>query len=229
MKLISFGCSLVFGTDLADDGRDQPFPRPSRLTWPALLAEKFGLEYECRAYGGRGNVCILDRLMQEIDQTSEALFVIQWTFIDRFDYSDPNGKHFGKGPRDWSCILPGTQGDLAELYYRDLHSEYRDKLVSLAYMQLAIHSLEKKNCRYLMTCVDDLIWCDRWHSSPGMISSQQSIKPHVHDFEGRNFLDWSRYQGFEISPSGHPLAQAHAAAAKLLIPKIDAILHPDHS
>ena len=44
---------------------------------------------------------------------------------------------------------------------------------------------------------------------------QDNVKKSLHDFDGMNFLDWSRSNGFEITPDPgmHPLADAHRAAA----------------
>lgn len=224
MKFYSFGCSLIFGTDLSDSGHDKDWPTASALTWPALLASKFGYQYCCLAGGGRGNLCILDRLLNNVQNDPEAFFIVQWSYIDRFDYSDRAGHHFANGKNDWLSILPNHDDYLARTYYQDIHSEYRDKLVTLSYIMTAIHELERFGCRYIMTNIDDLLWCDRFNALTGMIQMQQSIKPYIRDFNGRNFLDYSRHHGFAISPTGHPLEQAHAAAAELMSPTIDAIL-----
>lgn len=229
MKFYSFGCSLVFGTDLSDSGTDQDWPTASTLTWPALLATKFGYKYCCMAGGGRGNLCILDRLLSTVQNDPESFFIIQWSFIDRFDYSDPSGHHFSQGNNDWKSILPNHNNDLAKTYYQDIHSEYRDKLVTLSYIMTAINELERFGCRYIMANIDDLLWCDKFHASTGMIQMQQYIKPYIRNFDGRNFLDWSRQNDFDISPTGHPLEQAHAAAADLMLPIIKDILHLDHN
>jgi hypothetical protein len=60
MKLQSFGCSFIYGTDL-DDCPDQNGIAicASRKTWPALISARFGMNYRCRAHGGSGNLSIL--------------------------------------------------------------------------------------------------------------------------------------------------------------------------
>jgi hypothetical protein len=85
MKIKSFGCSFIFGTDLADETRGEPYAQSSQLTWPALLAQDLGLEYECHARPGSGNLRILEKILSISIQTP-ATFVIGWTWIDRFDY-----------------------------------------------------------------------------------------------------------------------------------------------
>ena len=66
MKLKSFGCSFIWGSDLPDDGRNLPRATASRLTWPALLAQDLEYEYECHARPGAGNLQITERLLNQI-------------------------------------------------------------------------------------------------------------------------------------------------------------------
>ena len=225
MRLLSFGCSLIFGTDLADDGASDPWPRASKLTWPALLADRFDLDYQTRAKGGSGNLCILDRVMRNASMFSDAIFVIGWTYTERFDYSDPRGIHFGKGRNDYLTLRPSEENDLEKIYFRELHSEYKDKLTNLIYIKTAIDFLQRLHIPFIMTSIDDILLCEKWHAPTPVLELQQNIRPYISDFEGRNFVDWSRHRGFKISPTGHPLEEAHAAAADLMAPSIDAILH----
>ena len=79
-----------------------------------------------------------------------------------------------------------------------------------------------------MTYMDDLLFetvNPKWHPPDAVAYLQQLVRSHLHDFAGQNFLDWSRSNRFEVSAAWHPLEQAHAAAAELMAPKIDAILH----
>ena len=72
MTLKSFGCSFIFGSDLADDGRDGPYATPSQLTWPALLAQHLGRDYQCYARPGSGNLQILNTILNQIDHAEDA-------------------------------------------------------------------------------------------------------------------------------------------------------------
>jgi hypothetical protein len=42
---------------------------------------------------------------------------------------------------------------------------------------------------------------------------QDQVRNNLKDFDGKNFLDWSRNRGYEISERWHPLEQAHIQAA----------------
>jgi hypothetical protein len=225
LKIVSFGCSLTFGTELPDTNQDGEFPIPSNLTWPALIAKKLGLSYQTRALGGSGNLSLLDRLLNHLYYAPDDIFIINWTFIDRFDYSDPNGSHFNNGHTDYLTLRPGGSDKTTDFYFRNLHSEFRDKFVNLIYLKSAIDILQTQKSRFLMTAIDDLLWCQRWHAPPHVIDLQNKIQPYISDFQGRNFLDWARHLGFEISSNGHPLQEAHQAAAEIMLPKVQLLLN----
>lgn len=220
MKLKSFGCSFIFGTDLHDDGRDGPWATSSQFTWPALLARELGYEYRCKARPGSGNLQILERLINSIAlDTSPTLFVIGWTWIDRFDYISENAPIWmpSRSPVNWTTIMPIDTTDVAKLYYRDLHSEFRDKLVSLQCIKTAIDLLKARNCQFIMTCMDSLVLDQERNVSPSLKFLQDEIRPYLSDFDGKNFVDYSRDRGHEISATMHPLESAHEDAARLVL------------
>ena len=87
MKLKSFGCSFIYGSDLADASINPGNLIPSNHTWPAHLARLQNRDYECYAKPGSGNLQILEKILtQASDKDKHDLFVIGWTWIDRFDY-----------------------------------------------------------------------------------------------------------------------------------------------
>ena len=205
MNLKSFGCSFMFGSDLADDGRDSPWARPSKLTWPALWATNQGHGYQCYARPGAGNLQILEKVLTHAASNEHAWYVIGWTWIDRFDYNK-------KDNDTWTTITPGHTDETAKFYYRDLHSQYRDKLTTLSCIKLAIDTLKQKDVPFIMTHMDDLIFETTWHCNPAIMDLQNYIRPYITQFEGKTFLDWSRDKKFKISIKLHPLEAAHQAA-----------------
>jgi hypothetical protein len=212
MKLKSFGCSFIFGSDLKDVGQDGTYATYSKLTWPALLAKECNFDYVCYAGPGSGNLRILESVLTHAASGKKDLFVIGWSWIDRFDYTDLSDK--------WRTILPVDNNQLAQTYYKELHSQYRDKLTTLIYIKTAIDTLNHYRIPFLMTFMDELIFETEWHATPAVTSAQDFIRPYMATFEGKTFLDWSRKNNFEISPTLHPLEQAHATAAKLMISEI---------
>ena len=211
MKLKSFGCSFVFGNDLADanDGATQLLIQPSLSTWPALLARHLGYDYECHAWGGLGNLQILERVLGQ-SHTEPALFVVNWTWIDRFDYVQAQDNA-------WNTIRPTCTTEQAEYYYRHFHSQYRDKLTTLIMIRSAIDTLQQHGHKMIMTYMDDLIFETEWHTSPAVLELQNYIRPYMINFDGQTFLDWSRQKGYAVSEKWHPLEQAHEQASRLII------------
>jgi hypothetical protein len=220
MRLKSFGCSFIHGTELSDqkmvDGRDMP----SQSTWPAHLAQHLGRQYRCFSHGGSGNLQILSRVLDQVATSSDSdLFVIGWTWIERFDYYVDNQGDHTVDP--WHTILPVDQNSTAQVYYRDLHSEFRDKFVSLTSIKLAIDTLQQRNIPFIMTSIDELLFDQRWHVSPAILDLQSYIQPFITSFDGQNFLEWTKSNGYPIGSGGHPLEAAHRAAGDYIIKVFD--------
>ena len=117
--------------------------------------------------------------------------------------------------------MPVDSTDLAQVYYRDLHSEYRDKFTSLSYIRLAIDTLNQKGIPFLMTYMDRLLFDQRWHTSPAMMDLQSYVQPYMTEFENKTFLEWSRAHGYPETEAWHPLEDAHRAAGDYMIKVFD--------
>ena len=220
MILKSFGCSFIFGSDLSDAVviPDESIMVPSQQTWPAILAKTFNYQYKCFARPGSGNLQILEKVLnQASDSDNFDLFVISWTWIDRFDYYLSNPTTLNP----WRTIMPVDTNDLAKVYYRDLHSEYRDKFTCLSYIKLAIDTLNQKNIPFVMTYLDELLFDQQWHATPAIIALQEYITPYMTKFDGLSFLDWSRKNGHPETANWHPMETAHQAAGKYIIKVFD--------
>jgi hypothetical protein len=210
MMLKSFGCSFVFGTDLPDDNRTGSYAAYSRLTWPALIAKQLDMRYHCYARPGAGNLRILEQVLTQAATNEQDFFVIGWTWIDRFDYRDITNE-------TWRTILPVETDERAEFYYRNLHSEYADKLKTLIYIRTAVDVLEQKDIPFLMTYMDPLMFDRTWHATPAITDAQDRILPYMTEFNGDTFLNWSKQNGYEISATLHPLESAHRSAADIIL------------
>ena len=223
MKLKSFGCSFIFGSELADDGRELPCPTPSNYTWPAHLARHLGYDYECYARPGSGNLQIAERILTHAVNSEPVLFVVGWTWIDRFDFTNSQIDNHLMAAQwsNWRTIMPIDETPLAKTYYQGLHTEYRDKLTTLMSMRLVIDTLKQKNISFLMTYMDDLIFDQQWNTTPAVIDLQEYVRPYINNFEGKNFLEWSRAAEFPEGLASHPLEAAHAAAGEYMIKVFD--------
>jgi hypothetical protein len=225
MKLKSFGCSFIFGTDLVDEVFIPGTVSPSQLTWPAHLSKHLNRDYECYAVPGSGNLQILEKILNQATISSNTdLFVIGWTWIDRFDYYDREDDNPTFRYTPWNTLRPVDNTDLANTYYKHLHAEYCDKFTCLSYVKLAIDTLDQQGIPYIMTFQDELLFDQRWHVSPSVIELQRYIKPRMTTFDGQTFVNWSRSHGHAESKTWHPLESAHQAGFELLKSNLDTIL-----
>ena len=208
MKLKSFGCSFIFGSELSDiTNRTKKY---SQLTWPAIIAQRQGLDYACYARSGSGNLQILNNVLDQVAQHNNDVYIINWTFANRWDYMYAVNNQ-------WHSILPWDTHDRAEFYYRHFQAEYTDKLNNLIWINCATQALETAGAKFCMTYMDPLLFDSRWNTGPGIAQLQQGIAPHLHLFDGTNFVEWSQRNDYAISPKyHHPLEQAHVAAADYL-------------
>jgi hypothetical protein len=201
-------------------------PVPSKFTWPALLAANLNMSYECFASPGAGNFKILEKVLTQSTIDKDTVFVISWTFIDRYDYIV---KHYTKGHYDpinhefWATLRPTDVDQSATNYYQHLHSQFCDKLKTLTYIKCVVDTLKQNNIPFIMTYLDDLIFETEWHTTPAIINLQNYIRPYMTTFEDQTFLDWSKQKRFPISETLHPLEEAHAAAAEHCLPRVIAL------
>jgi hypothetical protein len=224
MNLKSFGCSFIYGSELSDeilfDGSQRRSPEHSKSTWPAHLARHLNYDYLCYARPGAGNLQIAERALTHLATNEHALFVINWTYIDRFDYVDNTAGSKWPG-MPWATLMPNDVTNTAKTYYKELHSEIRDKLTTLMYVKLVIDALLQKKYPFVMTYMDDLMLDQRWHTTPAIVELQEYIRPHLTTFDSLNFQQWSKKNGHPITSRGHPLESAHAAAGELMIKVFD--------
>jgi hypothetical protein len=225
MKLKSFGCSFVFGTDLPNDGRYTSIATPSDHAWPALIAHDLEVEHECLARPGAGNFEICQRIISEASRSPGDIYLINWSWIDRFSYIDEHikGRH-PTNPLGWQSIMPVDTDQRGNFYYKHLHTQLRDKIESLTVIKAAIDICRQCNIEFVMTWTDRLIWETEWHTPPSVLWLQDQIRPYLTDFDGHSFLEWSQLQGFEISQTSHPLIEAHRAAADYWLPKVKTLI-----
>lgn len=184
------------------------------------MAEKMQVEYECWACPGQGNFKILSDIISQASLDDPAVFVINWTWINRFDYVDANEM--------WHTIRPGDETPAAKQYFRLFNSQIKDMMTSVYSTNTAVDFLNHREIPFVMSYMDYAMLDPvdpGWHDPKYLSVMQTRIRDHLVDFDGQNFLDWSRAQGFEISDTWHPLERAHRAAADHMLPVIDAILH----
>ena len=225
MQVKSFGCSFIFGSELADEDlarkNKMPVAQFSKLTWPAHFAAHLNCDYYCYAKPGSGNLQIMERVLSHTAGAPVPdLYIIGWSWIDRFDYVNPQAVNYTPYGF-WKTIMPIDTDSIAQNYYKDLHSECRDKLSTLVCIKSVIDTLLKKNVPFIMTYMDELMFDNKWHTTPAITELQNYIHPYMTKFNNMTFLEWSRKNNFAETAMWHPLEQAHQAAADYIIQALD--------
>lgn len=221
----SFGCSFVYGSGLIDSTQFYPIVnkffsiQPSLLTWPALIAKQLNLVYECYATPGQGNFKIYCDILANSYPNDQSIYLINWTWIDRFDYVNHN--------EQWNTIRPAEDSELEKFYYQNLHSQLCDMINSAGYIVSAAEHLTSLNCPYIMTYMDNnlLMPIDpNWQDPRYLRVLQSKLDTILVNFDSMNFLGWSKKNNFPISDTLHPLEEAHAAAADYWLPSVEKLL-----
>lgn len=213
-NLKSFGCSFIYGSELP--GTD-PYSivAPSTLTWPALIASRLNLNYCCYARPGQGNLKIYSDILANSYQNDDSFYMINWTWIDRFDYVNPQ--------EQWKTLRPSESGSVEKFYYRNLHSQIVDMITSASLIVSAAEHLNSLGCSFVMTYMDQNLFTavdPTWHNPRYVQVLQQKLSGILMNFDGLNFLEWSRLHNYKISSNLHPLESAHDAAADYWLPYV---------
>jgi hypothetical protein len=192
MKLKSFGCSFTYGSDLSDC--DIPEWGCSRQTWPALLADKYNLTYECYAHPGIGNLQIMNHTLAQALLNDPSVFVINWTWADRFDFLDPIKEQ-------WRTIRPDGNESEHQLYYRYFYNQYHTMLTNACYIKTTVDILTSRGIKFVMTLMDTTLFDEvdpGWQDPHSIRLLQKEISPHMTWFENQTFLSWSKQKGFQF-------------------------------
>jgi hypothetical protein len=182
----------------------------SELTWPARLSRALNINYGCYARPGCGNFFIANQVLDQLATNEPALYVINWSFIDRFDFVDQD---YNDGR--WETLRPGPGNHPhGDFYYRNLHCELRDKLHSLQLIKLVTLELLASRQPFVMTYMDNLIFDQRWNTTPGMLTQQEFLQPIMLHWKNNqdqsiDWLLWAVQQGHVVTASNHLLESGH--------------------
>ena len=226
-RVVAFGDSFTRGDELTNwNCPDNAFVPYSISTWPALIAKSLNCDYKCYAIGGRGNQWISYQVSSKIKK--DTLYIVNWTWFERFDYIDLTTD-------DWTTTHPRHKDKLDHYFYRNLDSNIWNLHRNLQQIHSTISLLKQNNVNFIMTCLDthySLTYNDmrppslRTAAWINAISSlQEQVLPHIVDFEGISFLEWSKHNSFELGPNGHPLEHAHSKAANYILDKCNKYLY----
>lgn len=219
-KIVSFGDSFVFGSELADNS-------DGRRGWIGQAARRLDVDYETLSVPGCGNENIARQILTYFSQhtADDTLAVINWTWGARWDF-------YISGIETWTTLgLTCVPSRLAPMVgsheaekILDFYKRYPgnstlwDKWRTLQTIYMTQQFMRSLGVISIQTYMDYEMWDTTWHAPDYIRTLQQLTQPELTNFEGRNFLDWSRDHGYRVTEPGlHPLEAAHAAAADLWV------------
>lgn len=221
MKIVSFGDSFVFGSELQDNAN-------GHRAWPGLIAADLGVDYETRAVPGCGNDAIARQVMEYFatNPAQDVLAVINWTWALRWDFYVVDTESWVTlGP---TCVPsklhqhldPDSAQQLLDVYHKFTgHSSVWEKWRSLNSIYMVQQYLTNLGVPSIQTYIDPELVDDQQHAPDYMLPLLLAIRPHMQTFQGQTFLEWSQQRGYTITQPGlHPLEDAHQAAAELWRP-----------
>lgn len=218
MKIVSFGDSFVYGSEVADnvDGHG---------SWIGLAAAKLGVEYETLSIPGCGNEAITRQIFSYFadNNVTNTLAVVNWTWASRYDiYFTSTESWTTLGPTCVPRNLEGTIGSVEAKKLLEFYSNYGGKSIlwdryrSLQTMYAAQSFLDLMGVKSIHTTIDMSIFDTEFHAPNYIQKMQNLVKPKIESFEGMSFLDWSYHHKYPVSAGDlHPLTEAHIAACDL--------------
>jgi hypothetical protein len=216
-KIVGFGDSFIFGTELSDN-------QDGHKAWPGLIADKLGYQYCTAAIEGCGNDNIARQIYSWFANNSadNTLAVINWTWTTRWDFYIVEHETWitlGETcvPEKLKNLVERTEAeDMIDFYkHRANSSLLWNKFRNLQTIFSVQQYLDQKGVKSIQTYMDYQLFEQNWHAPDYIKELQELVKPRLQLFDGKNFIDWSRYNGYPVTIEGmHPLEQAHQEAAK---------------
>jgi hypothetical protein len=219
-KIVSFGDNFIFGSELKNN-------RAGSRSWVAQAANNLNFAFKTYAVPGCGNDHIARQIYSYFanNSTDNTLAVINWTWTGRWDfYITEHETWITLGP---TCVpdklkhLVGqTEAEnLIEFYQHRANSSLLwNKFRNLQTIYATQSYLKSQGILNIQTYMDDHLFNTEYHAPDYVQQLQNLVQLDMQSFEGKNFVDWSRDQGFLITNTLHPLEDAHNAACELWQP-----------
>jgi hypothetical protein len=222
-KIVSFGDSFVYGSEQKNN-------EDGSLGWPGRVAKNLGVEYQTLSWPGCGNDYIARQIYSYFSSNTadNTLAVINWTWAHRWDfYILEHETWITLGPtcvpETLNALVERTQAeDMIEFYRTRVNAGIMwNNFRNLQTIYSVQSYLKHKNVDVIQTYMDNDLFdidCQYKKLTPDYNNElQQLVYPAMENFEGQNFVDWSKSKGFTVTNMLHPLEEAHVAACDLWI------------
>jgi len=228
MKIVSFGDSFIWGSELTNN-------HDGSRAWPGLCAQKLGCEYATLAVPGCGNDNIARQIFQYFSNnpSTDTLAVINWTWMQRWDF-------YVSAADAWTTLGPTCVPVKLTQYWSqdqaagviDFYSQHAGNSIlwnrwrNLQTISSVQNYLLAQGIVNIQTCMDSMLYDTKYHAPDYIQTLQQLTQPQMQSFEGVDFLTWSRQQGYTVTePGWHPLEAAHLAAQDLWLDTYQQLLN----
>lgn len=221
MKIVSFGDSFIYGSELQDN-------LDGSRAWPGLVANQLGCKYETLANPGCGNENIAMQIMHyfSANTAQDTLAVINWTWTQRWDfYVKDHETWITLGPtcvpEKLAHLVDKVQGQRLVDFYNDYanSSLLWNKFRTLQTVANVQQYLNNKGIVNIQTYTDRHMFDTQWHAPDYIKELQDIVLPAMSTWDGLTFLEWCDKQQFVKTSTWHPLEQAHEAASKFWVGK----------
>lgn len=239
MILIAGGDSFIHGNELSD--WDIRSTQDSSLTFTALLAKMFGLEYVSCARPGNANDAIfrmtVNKCEQVINEGKQPVVVVAWTFVPRFEFTFEYYTDSPDSPFANISIYEESNREsvkeFSKLFFKHVNSDWFPHFNVVQNIILLQQYLKFNNIPYIFTATDNIVFSytnddqlkplwkmvdfNHWYMFPAAEEPWNTTTP-------RGFYQWAIENKYEIGPYQHPLDRAHVDAANLMKEKFNELV-----
>ena len=235
-KVLSAGCSFIYGAELSDSPDIMGSTPPSVKTWPALYAKSKGLEYHTCAVCGLSNQGIVRYVIDVVENFKVDYVIVQWTFPNRYELrlNELKNNSFYYCLTYWLSQDLKTDNPIVN-QLKDSEKQYLKELVSLWYrhvdnsesslyymlkskIELANY-LRYKNLPFVFTSAETITLPNTDDKSLKTLINLNNSLPEIH-FNEKGFYRWAQDEKYVFGEQ-HPLDDAHYSAFNLIKSQID--------
>ena len=238
-KVLSAGCSFIYGAELSDSPDIMGSTPPSVKTWPALYAKSRDFEYYTCAVCGLSNQGIVRYVIDVVENFKIDYVIVQWTFPNRYELrlNELKNNSFYYCLTYWlsedlktdNSIVNQLKNsekqylkDLASLWFRHI-DDYESSLYYLlkAKIELANY-LRYKKIPFVFASAETISLSETTDKSLQTLTNLNKNLPEI-NFNGKGFYRWAQDEKYVFGEQ-HPLDDAHFAAFNLIKSQLDKYL-----
>lgn len=200
-NVVSFGASITMGYGLKDRNNN----------WAKVIADSLGAQYINQALEGSSNGAI-SRLICSYSDYKKDLVLVMWTSSTRYEFRTRDSWQEING------MIDPTEFSRAWYQGPGLY-QYTEIATTVKEILLAQYFLQSRGLDYLFVFDnDDITQCWLAKNPDKYIKNLLNLldRSNILWFDNTGFIQWSQQNNFEFV-SGHPVDQAHLAAANYIL------------